>query len=87
MREEHWAVWEALVALEWAAVDDSVITIQGDGAFYLPLIQDALAHDRLEAMRRGRAPAAAATPRADAGAMVGGTKSSTTARMPAARAS
>ena len=87
VREEHRAVWEALVALEWAAVDDSVITIQGDGAFYLPLIQDALAHDRLEAMRRGRAPAAAATPRAGAGAMVGGTKSSTTARMPAARAS
>ena len=52
--DEHRPVWDALVDLEWAAVDDDLITIEGDGAFYLPLIQNALAHDRLDAMRKTR---------------------------------
>ena len=84
VREEHGAVWDALAALEWAVVDDDLITIQGDGAFYLPLIQDALAHDRLEAMRRGRSSTASTSPWA--GALTdGGTDA--TAHVPAARAS
>ena len=57
--EEHRPVWDALVEREWAVVDDDLITIEGDGAFYLPLIQNALAHDRLEAMRRARRTAGA----------------------------
>ena len=47
-------MWDALVDLEWATVDEDVIAIEGDGAFYLPLIQNALAHDRLDAMRKER---------------------------------
>ena len=52
--EDHRAVWDALADLEWATVDDDLIAIEGDGAFYLPLIQNALAHDRLDAMRKER---------------------------------
>ncbi len=52
--DEHRPVWDALVDMEWAAVDEDAISIEGDGAFYLPLIQNALAHDRLDAMRRER---------------------------------
>lgn len=51
---EHRAVWEALAELEWAVVDDDLITIEGDGVFYLPLVQNVLARDRLEAMRQER---------------------------------
>ena len=51
---EHRPVWDALVDLEWATVDEDVIAIEGDGAFYLPLIQNALAQDRLDAMRKER---------------------------------
>lgn len=51
---EHRAVWDALGELEWAVVDDDLITIEGDGAFYLPLVQNLLARDRLETMRRER---------------------------------
>ena len=84
VREEHRAVWDALVGLEWAAVDDDLITIHGDGAFHLPLIQDALAHDRLEAMRRERNAAAGGSPWA--GALPGG-GTDATAHVPATRAS
>ena len=53
--EEHRPVWgRAGRAGGGATVDDELITIEGDGAFYLPLIQNALAHDRLAAMRRER---------------------------------
>ena len=52
--DEHRPVWDALVDLEWATVDEDLIAIEGDGAFYLPLIQNALAHDRLDAMRKAR---------------------------------
>ena len=51
---EHRPVWDALDELGWATVDEDLIAIEGDGAFYLPLIQNALAHDRLDAMRRER---------------------------------
>ena len=76
--EEHRPVWDALAEREWATVDDDRITIEGDGAFYLPLVQNALAQDRLDAMRRARrvvVGAAAGSPAAGApadGAPAGG---------------
>ena len=72
VHEEHRAVWDALVALDWAAVDDDRIAIQGDGGFYLPLIQEALAHDRLQAMRRERSPAGNRSTWVGAGTLAGG---------------
>ena len=88
VRDEHRAVWDALVGLDWASVEDDLIAIQGDGAFYLPLIQDALAHDRLEAMRRRRTPPATRPGWPDAGTLAdGGSRPSATAPVPAARAS
>ena len=67
--EEHRPVWDALVDTEWATVDEDLITIEGDGAFYLPLIQNALAHDRLDGMRKSRRANGAAGIPAD-GALV-----------------
>jgi hypothetical protein len=52
--EEHIAVWEAFADLGWVTVSDDRVTILGDGLFYLPLIQNALGHDRLEQMRHSR---------------------------------
>ena len=76
---EHRPVWDALAALEWVTVDDDLITVQGDGAFYLPLIQDTLSHDRLEVMRRRRTPTAGDARWSGADAHAGG--------LPATRAS
>ncbi|MDP6582307.1 MAG: radical SAM protein, partial [Vicinamibacterales bacterium] len=50
--EEHAPVWDAFDDLGWVTVTDDRVTVRGDGVFYLPLIQNALAHDRLEQMRR-----------------------------------
>ncbi|HJN46373.1 MAG: radical SAM protein [Vicinamibacterales bacterium] len=50
--EEHAPVWDAFDDLGWVTVSDDRVTVHGDGVFYLPLIQNALAHDRLEQMRR-----------------------------------
>jgi oxygen-independent coproporphyrinogen-3 oxidase len=50
---EHRAVWEALAEREWVRIDEREIRVVGDGVFYTPLIQNVLAHDRLEAMRKG----------------------------------
>ena len=50
--DEHAAVWEGLGDLGWVTVSDDRVRILGDGVFYLPLIQNALAHDRLRQMRR-----------------------------------
>ena len=86
VRDEHRAVWDALVGLDWVSVEDDLIAIQGDGAFYLPLIQDALAHDRLEAMRRRRTPPAGAPSWPHAGTVADSTTAAP-ARVPATRAS
>ena len=51
---DHSALWQVLEDLEWAAVNDGRVSITGDGVFYLPLIQNFLAHDRTEAMRHRR---------------------------------
>jgi len=50
--DEHAAVWRALEELHWVTVSDETIKLEDDGIFYLPLIQNALAHDRLEQMRK-----------------------------------
>ena len=50
--EEHTAVWDAIGDLGWVTVSDDRVSVRGDGVFYLPLIQNALAHDRLRQMRR-----------------------------------
>ena len=52
--DEHLSVWQALSQLQWVAVHEDLITIEGDGVFYLPLIQNLLANDRLDAMRQNR---------------------------------
>lgn len=59
---EHRTVWTAFEELEWVAVTPDRVSIQGDGLFYLPLIQNALAHDRSELMRRRRMPGQASVP-------------------------
>ena len=58
--EEHAAVWDAFEDLGWVTVSDDRVTVLGDGVFYLPLIQNALGHDRLHQMRR-KQPATSAT--------------------------
>ena len=51
---DYRAIWRELAELDWVRVDDQQIRILGDGAFYLPLIQNLMARDRLEEMRRER---------------------------------
>ncbi len=46
------AVWQVLEERGWVRVTDTRIDIIGDGVFYLPLIQNLLAHDRTEDMRK-----------------------------------
>ena len=45
-------VWQVLEERGWVRVTDTRIDIIGDGVFYLPLIQNLLAHDRTEQMRK-----------------------------------
>ena len=61
--DEHAVVWGALDEIGWVTVSDDAVRVQDDGVFYLPLIQNMLAHDRLEEMRRQR-PERAAGPAA-----------------------
>ena len=69
--DEHAVVWRALEETGWVTVSDDALRVQDDGVFYLPLIQNMLAHDRLEEMRRCRsADVAAPTPAAEAPADV-----------------
>ena len=51
---DYLPVWQALRELDWVAIDDDRVQILGDGAFYLPMVQNLLAHDRTEAMRKAR---------------------------------
>ena len=51
---EHAAVWQALEDEGWVTIDTDAVRVQGDGVFYLPLIQNLLAHDRSEEMRKAR---------------------------------
>ena len=60
--DEHDPIWTTLHELEWASIDDNFVTIEGNGVFYLPLIQNMLAHDRSEAMRKHRITASQQSP-------------------------
>lgn len=47
-------VWNVLEELEWVHIDPTRVSLCGDGVFYLPLIQNLLAFERTEEMRRQR---------------------------------
>ncbi len=67
--EEHAVVWRALDEIGWATVSDDAVRVHDDGVFYLPVIQNMLAHDRLAEMRRHRpAPATAPAPATESAA-------------------
>ena len=51
---DYRAIWSVLAELDWVRVEDREIRILGDGAFYLPLIQNLIARERLESMRKER---------------------------------
>ena len=48
-------IWNVLTDLSWVEVEGDQLRVLGDGAFYLPLIQNLMARDRLEEMRKERA--------------------------------
>ena len=60
--DEHRVVWTAFEDLEWVEVGKNRITLLGDGVFYLPLLQTALAHDRNEQMRRKQSTTTVSVP-------------------------
>ena len=45
-------IWQTLEQLGWVQIDAERVSLQGDGVFYLPLIQNLLAAERSEEMRR-----------------------------------
>jgi oxygen-independent coproporphyrinogen-3 oxidase len=47
-------IWDALAEREWVLIEPQRVLLIGDGVFYTPLIQNLLAHDRVEELRRGR---------------------------------
>ena len=51
---DHAAVWQGLEEEGWVTVDAKAIHVIGDGVFYLPVIQNLVAHDRSEEMRKSR---------------------------------
>ena len=55
--EDYRPLWQVLEELGWAQVDETRVDILEDGIFYLPVIQNLLAHDRTEEMRKERANA------------------------------
>lgn len=59
--DDYRPVWEVLEESGWVRVIDSRVDIIGDGVFYLPLIQNLLAHERTEQMRRSQTKPLAAT--------------------------
>ena len=60
--DEHLMVWTAFEDLDWVEVSRDRVTLIGDGVFYLPLLQSALAHDRNEQMRRKQSPISVTVP-------------------------
>ena len=55
-------VWTVFEDLEWVEVGKNRITLLGDGVFYLPLLQTALAHERNEQMRRKQSTTTVSVP-------------------------
>lgn len=47
-------IWAALAEREWVRIEPERVLLFGDGVFYTPLIQNLLAHERVEELRRGR---------------------------------
>ncbi len=70
MADDYLSVWEVLEEAGWVRLTDTRVEIIGDGIFYLPLIQNLLAHDRTEEMRKGKRRAAKDTSHAGAAAAV-----------------
>ena len=78
--EEHAAVWEAFGDLGWVRVWDDRVTVVGDGVFYLPLLQNALARDRLGQMRK-KQPATTVTVAAPQPALVASAQGAAPSRL------
>ena len=78
--EEHAAVWEAFGDLGWVRVWDDRVTVVGDGVFYLPLLQNALARDRLRQMRK-KQPATTVTVAAPQPALVASAQGAAPSRL------
>ena len=70
--DEHRVVWTAFEELGWVTISDDQVTVRGDGVFYLPLLQNALAHDRNEEMRKKTVGSSAAAPASPPPALVAG---------------
>jgi Coproporphyrinogen III oxidase and related Fe-S oxidoreductases len=49
--EEYAPIWQALIERNWCTVTAESIKLQGDGAYYVPLIQSLLSEERLEQLR------------------------------------
>jgi oxygen-independent coproporphyrinogen-3 oxidase len=49
--EEHEPAWQALVERGWCSVSPEVVELQGDGVYYVPLIQALLCQGRLQGLR------------------------------------
>ena len=78
--EEHAAVWDAFGDLGWVRVWDDRVTVVGDGVFYLPLLQNALARDRLRQMRK-KQPATTVTVAAPQPALVASAQGAAPSRL------
>lgn len=70
--DEHRVVWTAFEELGWVSIASDKVTVYGDGVFYLPLLQNALAYDRNEQMRRKPTPVSIAVPTSPSPALVAG---------------
>ena len=53
--EDYRPLWQVLEEIGWTQIDETRVHILEDGIFYLPVIQNLIAHDRTEEMRKGRA--------------------------------
>ena len=70
--DEHRVVWTAFEELGWVSIASDKVTVHGDGVFYLPLLQNALAYDRNEQMRRKPTPVSITVPTSPSPALVAG---------------
>ena len=70
--DEHHVVWTAFEELGWVSVESHKVTVHGDGVFYLPLLQNALAYDRNEQMRGKPTPVSITIPTSPSPALVAG---------------
>lgn len=49
--EDFAPAWQALAVRGWCVVDDAAIRLIGDGAYYVPLIQELISQERVEQLR------------------------------------